>query len=56
MIKLSQGGNDLIDFEANKRDSLSSENFSKISNNPPVVSTNTPIAHKYSEAATGGVL
>ena len=38
---LSQVGKNLVDFEAIKRDLLSGENSSKISNNPPVVSTNT---------------
>ena len=34
---LSEGGNNLIDFEAFKRDLLYGENSSKISNIPPVV-------------------
>ena len=43
----SQGGNDLVDFEAIKRDSLSGENSSKISNSPPVVCTNTSVVQKH---------
>ena len=43
----SQGGNDLVDFEAIKRDLLSGENSSKISNNPPVVCTNTSVVQKH---------
>ena len=43
----SQGGNDLIDFEAIKRDLLSGENSSKISNNLPVVCTKTSVVQKY---------
>ena len=44
----SQGGNDLVDFEAIKRDLLSGEN-SKISNNPPVVCTNTSVVQKHDD-------
>ena len=43
----SQGYNDLVDFEAIKRDLLSGENSSKISNNPPVVCTNTSVVQKH---------
>ena len=43
----SQGGNDLVDFEAIKRVLLSGENFSKISNNPPVVCTNASVVQKH---------
>ena len=42
---LSQFGKKLVDFEASKRD-LSGENSSKISNNPPVVCTNTSVVQK----------
>ena len=35
-----------VDFEAIKRDLLSGENSSKISNNPPVVCTNTSVVQK----------
>ena len=43
---LSQGGNDLVDFEAIKRDLLSGENSSKILSNSPVVCTNTSVVQK----------
>ena len=43
---LSQGGNNLVDFEAIKTDLLSGENYSGVSNNPPVVSTNTSVFQK----------
>ena len=43
----SQGGNDLVDFEAIKRDLLSGESSCKISNNPPVVCTNTSVVQKH---------
>ena len=43
----SQGGNNLVDFEAIKRDLLSGENSSKISNNPPVVCSNTSVVQKH---------
>ena len=46
IIKLCQFGKKLVDFEAIKRDLLSGENSSKISNNPPVVSTNTYLLFK----------
>ena len=42
----SQVGKSFVDFEAIKRDLLSGENSSKISNNPPVVSTNTYLLFK----------
>ena len=44
---LSQGCNNLVDFEASKRDLLSGENSSKISNNSPVVCTNTSVVQKH---------
>ena len=44
---LSQGGNDLVDFEAIKSDLLPGENFSKISNNPPAVCTNRSVVQKH---------
>ena len=37
----------MVDFEAIKRVLLSGENFSKISNNPPVVCTNTSVVQKH---------
>ena len=40
---MSQGGNNLADFEAIKRDLLSSENSPKTSNNPPAVRTNITV-------------
>ena len=40
-------GKNLVDFEAIKRDLLSGENSSKISNNPPVVCTNTSVVQKH---------
>ena len=43
----SQGGNNLIDFEAIKRDLLSGENSSKISNIRPVVCSNTSVVQKH---------
>ena len=43
----SQGGNNLVDFEAIKRDLLSGENSSKNSNNPPVVCSNTSVVQKH---------
>ena len=43
---MSQFGKKLVDFEAIKRDLLSGENSSKISNNPPVVCTNTSVVQK----------
>ena len=42
----SQVGKNFVDFETIKRDSLSGENSSKISNNPPVVCTNTSVVQK----------
>ena len=42
----SQVSKDLVEFKAIKRDSLYDEN-SKISNNPPVVSTNTYVVQKH---------
>ena len=36
-----------VDFEAIKRDLLSGENSSKISNNPPAVCTNTFVVQKH---------
>ena len=42
----SQVCKSFVDFEAIKRDLLSGENSSKISNNPPVVCTNTSVVHK----------
>ena len=42
----SQVGKSFVDFEAIKRDLLSGENSSKISNNPPVVCTNTCCSKK----------
>ena len=44
---LPQVGKNLVDFEAIKRDLLSGENSSKISNNPPVVCTNTSVVQKH---------
>ena len=44
---LSQGGNNLVDFEAIKRDLLFGENSSKFLNNPPVVCTNTSVVQKH---------
>ena len=38
--------NDLVDFESIKKDLLSGENSSKISNNPPVVCTITSVVQK----------
>ena len=38
-----------MDFEAIKRDLLSGENSSKISNNPPVVCTNTSVVQKHDD-------
>ena len=49
---LSQGGNDLADFEAIKRDLLSGKNSSKISNNPPEVCTNTSAVQKHYDVNT----
>ena len=48
----SQGGNNLVDFEAIKRDLLSGENSSKISNNPPVVCSNTSVVQKRYDITT----
>ena len=48
----SQGGNNLVDFEAIKRDLLSGENSSKISNNPPVVCSNTSVVQKHYDLNT----
>ena len=48
----SQGGNNLVDFEAIKRDFLSGENSSKISNNPPVVCSNTSVVQKHYDITT----
>ena len=42
----------LVDFEAIKRDLLSDENSSKISNNPPVVCTNTSVVPKHYDVNT----
>ena len=47
----SQGGNNLVDFEAIKRDLLSGENSSKISN-PPVVCSNTSVVQKHYDINT----
>ena len=44
---LLQGGNNLVDFQAIKRDLLSGENSSKISNNPPVVWANISVVQKH---------
>ena len=43
---LSQVCEKIVDFETIKRDLLSGENSSKISNNPSVVCTNTSAVHK----------
>ena len=48
----SQGGNNLVDFEAIKRDLLSGENSSKISNNPTVVFCNTSVVKKHYDINT----
>ena len=48
----SQGGNNLVDFKAIKRDLLSGENSSKISNNPPVVCSNTSVIQKHYDINT----
>ena len=48
----SQSGNNLVDFEAIKRDLLSGENSSKISNNPPVVCSNTTVVQKHYDINT----
>ena len=48
----SQGGNNLVDFEAIKRDLLSSGNSSKISNNLPVVCSNTSAVQKHYDINT----
>ena len=48
----SQGGNDLVGFETIKRDLLSGENSSKISNSPPVVCTNTSVVQKHYDVNT----
>ena len=42
-----QVGKNLVDFEATKRNLLSGENSSKISNNPPVLCTNTSVVQKH---------
>ena len=47
-----QVGKNLVDFEAIKRDLLSGENSSKISNNPPVVCTNTSVVQKHYDVNT----
>ena len=47
-----QGSNDLVDFADIKRVLLSGENFSKISNNPPVVCTNTSVVQKHYDVNT----
>ena len=44
---LSQGSSDSVDFEAIKRDLLSDENSSKLSNNRPVVCTNTSVVQNH---------
>ena len=49
---MSQGGNDLADFKAIKRDLLYGENFSKISNNLPLVSTETSVVQKHYDVNT----
>ena len=49
---MSQGGNDLADFKAIKRDLLYGENFSKISNNLPLVSTETSVVRKHYDVNT----
>ena len=48
----SQAGKKLVDFEAIKRDLLSGENSSKISNNSPVVCTNTSVVQKHYDVNT----
>ena len=48
----SQGSNDLVDFADIKRVLLSGENFSKISNNPPAVCTNTSVVQKHYDVNT----
>ena len=48
----SQGGNNLVDFEAIKRDLLSSGSSSKISNNLPVVCSNTSVVQKHYDINT----
>ena len=50
----SQVGKNLVDFEAIKRDLLSGENSSKISNNPPVVCTNISVVQKHYDVNTSG--
>ena len=49
---MSQGGNDLADFKASKRDLLYGENFFKISNNLPVVSAETSVVRKHYDVNT----
>ena len=49
MIKL---GENLVNFEVIKTDLLSGENSSKISNNPPVVCTNTSVVQKHHNVNT----
>ena len=49
---MSQSANNLVDFEAIKRDLLSGQNSSKISNNPPVVCTNTSVVQKHYDVNT----
>ena len=49
MIKL---GENLVNFEVIKRDLLSNENSSKISNNPLVVCTNTSVVQKHHNVNT----
>ena len=48
----SQVGNDLVDFEAIKRDLVSGENSPKLLNNPPVVCTNTSVVQKHYDVNT----
>ena len=48
----SQDGNNLVDFEAIKRNLLSGENSSKISNNAPVVCSNTSVVQKHYDINT----
>ena len=42
-----QVGKNVVDFETTKRDLLSGENSPKISNNPPVVCTNTSVVQNH---------
>ena len=49
-------GKKLVDFEAIKRDLLSDEDSSKISNNPPVVCTNTSVVQKHYDVNTSSAI